>query len=243
MGRKTGLFHARTAAADGDGLHWICPGQSSRRIVWRRRIDESRGRARCPFGPSGGGVFPVQSLHLGAGQRDVLQPGRRGGGSGRTAGTARHGGVSTRDIEPRVASHTGSIPETCCGRTIGAGRMEASKPDPLEVSIAGGVGDATSRYSAGGRADRSGAGSGVVSSLKEHILLAAPNEEAWPARVQISREPVSISSTLYPSGSSTNAITVLPPLTGPGSRVTLPPAARIRSQVPATSSTPSAMCP
>jgi hypothetical protein len=35
---------------------------------------------------------------------------------------------------------------------------------------------------------------------------------------------------LYPSGSCTNAITVVPPLTGPASRVTVPPFARTASQ-------------
>ena len=43
--------------------------------------------------------------------------------------------------------------------------------------------------------------------------------------------PCWMSSTLYPSGSVTNAITVLPPLTGPGSRVIAPPPERMRSQV------------
>ncbi len=45
------------------------------------------------------------------------------------------------------------------------------------------------------------------------------------------RSPLrSINSILYPSGSVTKAITVVPPLTGPASRVTLPPAALIFSQ-------------
>src|SRR5471032_1088055 len=53
----------------------------------------------------------------------------------------------------------------------------------------------------------------------------------------------SINSTLYPSGSSTNAITVVPPFTGPASRETLPPASRMRLQAAAASSTSSAMWP
>jgi hypothetical protein len=39
------------------------------------------------------------------------------------------------------------------------------------------------------------------------------------------------------------AITVVPPLTGPASRVTLPPPARMRSQAAAASGTPIAMWP
>lgn len=41
-----------------------------------------------------------------------------------------------------------------------------------------------------------------------------------------------MSSILYPFGSSTNAMTVLPCFIGPGSRVTFPPAARILPQAP-----------
>lgn len=48
----------------------------------------------------------------------------------------------------------------------------------------------------------------------------------------------SINSILYPSGSCTNAITVVPPFTGPGSRVTAPPAVRACWQAAATSGTP-----
>src|SRR5690606_10435876 len=66
-------------------------------------------------------------------------------------------------------------------------------------------------------------------------------EDLSPGRDQ--EASVSISSILYPSGSSTNAITVLPPLTGPASRVIRPPASRMRSQVAATSGTPIATWP
>ena len=53
----------------------------------------------------------------------------------------------------------------------------------------------------------------------------------------------SINSTLYPSGSARKAITVLPPLTGPASRVTVPPAVRAASQAFFASSTPTAIWP
>ncbi len=53
----------------------------------------------------------------------------------------------------------------------------------------------------------------------------------------------SINSILYPSGSCTNAITVVPPFTGPGSRVTVPPALRTCWQAAVTSGTPMATWP
>ena len=57
------------------------------------------------------------------------------------------------------------------------------------------------------------------------------------------RDASSISSILYPSGSSTKAITVLPCFIGPGSRTTRPPWPAIPAQVAWMSSTPRAMCP
>lgn len=62
-----------------------------------------------------------------------------------------------------------------------------------------------------------------------------PCENSW-----FQRQRRSISSILYPSGSSTKAITVVPNLTGPASRVTFPPPARTASTIAATSGTPTA---
>lgn len=52
-----------------------------------------------------------------------------------------------------------------------------------------------------------------------------------------------ISSTRYPSGSSTKAITVEPCFIGPGGRTTLPPFSAMAPQVLSMSATPMAMCP
>jgi hypothetical protein len=64
--------------------------------------------------------------------------------------------------------------------------------------------------------------------LGERLGVAMPSVAYSPAPAPSKAR--SISSILYPSGSVTKAITVLPPLTGPGSRVTLPPLALTASQ-------------
>ena len=90
---------------------------------------------------------------------------------------------------------------------------------------------------------------GAIARLRPSIRSRPRGNEPDPplrrrCAVRARASPVSISSTLYPSGSSTNAMTVFPPLTGPGSRVMLPPAARIRPQVSGDIvHPPSAMCP
>jgi hypothetical protein len=71
-----------------------------------------------------------------------------------------------------------------------------------------------------------------ISSHRWQIVIPKPAQACF-----------SINSTLYPSGSSTKAITVVPPFTGPASRETLPPASRMRLQAAAASSTSSAMWP
>ena len=63
------------------------------------------------------------------------------------------------------------------------------------------------------------------------------------AQADVERDDSSISSILYPSGSSTKAITVLPCFIGPGSRTTRPPWPAIPAQVAWMSSTPKAICP
>ena len=59
------------------------------------------------------------------------------------------------------------------------------------------------------------------------LLGALPPQRSPPPAAPSARW---MSSILYPSGSVTKAMTVLPPFTGPASRVTLPPAALILSQ-------------